>query len=65
MSRYADGTILVVKAGSTTIEMLEGGIKKMNDINARILGVVLNRVKKIEQDSYQYGYGAYYDRDND
>ncbi len=65
LSRYADGTILVVKAGSTTIEMLEGGIKKMNDINARILGVVLNRVKKIEQDSYQYGYGAYYDRDND
>ncbi len=65
LSRYADGTILVVKAGSTTVEMLEGGVKKMGDINARILGVVLNRVKRLEQDSYQYGYEAYYDRDQD
>ncbi|MBW2683953.1 MAG: polysaccharide biosynthesis tyrosine autokinase, partial [Deltaproteobacteria bacterium] len=65
LSRYADGTILVVKAGSTTVEMLEGGVKKMGDINARILGVVLNRVKRLEQDSYQYGYEAYYDRDYD
>jgi succinoglycan biosynthesis transport protein ExoP len=65
LSRYSDGTILVVKAGSTTIEMLEGGVKKMGDINARILGVVLNRVKRLEQDSYQYGYEAYYDRDQD
>ena len=65
LTRYADGTILVVKAGGTTVEMLEGGVKKMGDINARILGVVLNRVKRLEQDSYQYGYGGYYGKDQD
>jgi capsular exopolysaccharide synthesis family protein len=65
LSRYADGTILVVAAGSTTVEMLENGVKKMRDIHARILGVVLNRVRKMDRDSYQYGYGAYYGRDND
>ena len=65
LSRYADGTILVVNAGSTTVEMLENGVKKMRDIHARILGVVLNRVRKMDRDSYQYGYGAYCGRDND
>lgn len=65
LSQYVDGTILVVKAGSTTIDMFESGLKKMNDINARVLGVVLNRVKILEQNTYQYGYSAYYAKDDD
>ncbi len=65
LSQYVDGTILVVKAGSTTIEMLESGIRKMRDINARILGVVLNRVRIAEQSAYQYGYTTYYAKDDD
>ena len=65
LSQYVDGTILVVKAGSTTNEMFESGVRKMRDINARILGVVVNRVKALEQDSYQYGYSAYYAKDDD
>ncbi len=65
LSQYVDGTILVVKAASTTIEMFESGVKKMNDINARIIGVVLNRVKISEQSEYQYGYTTYYAKDND
>ncbi len=65
LSQFVDGTILVVKAGSTTIEMFEGGIKKMRDVNARILGVVLNSVKSREQSAYQYGYTSYYAKDDD
>jgi len=65
LSQYVDGTILVVKAGSTTNEMLESGVKKMHDINGRILGVVINRVKMLEQNSYQYGYSSYYAKDDD
>lgn len=65
LSQYVDGTILVVKAGSTTSEMFESGVRKMHDINARILGVVLNRVKIADQSAYQYGYTTYYAKDND
>jgi capsular exopolysaccharide synthesis family protein len=65
LSQFVDGTILVVKAGSTTIEMFEAGVKKMRDVHARILGVVLNGVKSREQDAYQYGYTTYYAKDDD
>ena len=65
LSQYVDGTILIVKAGSTTIDMFEGGVKRMRDINARILGVVLNSVKMRDQAGYQYGYSTYYAKDDD
>ena len=65
LSQYVDGSILVVKAGSTTLEMFESGVKKMRDINAHILGVVLNGLKMEEKDSYQYGYSSYYASDDD
>lgn len=65
LSQYVDGTILVVKAGSTAIEIFESGVKKMRDINARIFGVVLNKVRIAEQSAYQYGYTTYYAKDDD
>lgn len=65
LSQYVDGTILVVKAGSTTVDMFESGVKKMGDINARIFGVVLNSVRVKEQGVYQYGYTSYYAKDDD
>lgn len=65
LSKFVDGTILVVKAGSTTLEMFDGGVKKMRDVNARILGVVLNSVKALEQSAYQAGYTSYYAKDDD
>jgi succinoglycan biosynthesis transport protein ExoP len=65
LSQYVDGTILVVKAGATTNEIFESGLRKMNDINARILGVVVNRVKALDQNAYQYGYSSYYAKDDD
>ena len=65
LSQYVDGTILVIRAGFTTIDMFESGVKKMEDINGRLLGVVLNRVKMQEQNAYQYGYTTYYAKDDD
>ncbi len=65
LSQYVDGTILVANAGKTTIDVFEGGVRKMNEINARILGVVLNNIKSQEKNSYHYGYSAYYARDED
>jgi capsular exopolysaccharide synthesis family protein len=41
-----DGTIVVTRAGKTTYDLLDSGIKKMHEVNADILGVILNRVKR-------------------
>ncbi|WP_417911501.1 GumC family protein [Candidatus Electronema sp. TJ] len=56
----ADGAVLVVKAGSTTYEMLDSGIKRLRDSRACLLGIVLNRLKKKHGDRGYYGYYSYY-----
>jgi capsular exopolysaccharide synthesis family protein len=62
LSKLVSGTVLVVKAGETTKnELIE--IKKLfRGINAKILGVVLNGVKKndLRYGSYNYYYSSYY-----
>ncbi|RMG20087.1 MAG: polysaccharide biosynthesis tyrosine autokinase [Deltaproteobacteria bacterium] len=61
----ADGALLVARAGQTTREMLGHAAGSLLDVNAHILGVVLNQVdlsKKSYGYYYQYyrGYGEYY-----
>jgi capsular exopolysaccharide synthesis family protein len=56
----ASGTIVVVQYGKTTYDMLGGGMKKLNDVNAHILGFVINGLKKGDAGSYYYGYSGYY-----
>ncbi len=65
LSQYVDGIILVVKAGGTTKETFESGLKILHDIHARIIGVVLNGVKTYGHGAYQYGYSKYYAKDDD
>lgn len=61
MSRYVDGVILVARADETTKQALEMSKKRLEDVNANILGVVLNdfdaRVHSYGSGySYKYGY---------
>ena len=56
LSRIADVTIYVVKADSTPFQLARTGIKKLNSVNARILGVVLNQVNPAKRPK-RYGYG--------
>lgn len=68
LSAIVDGTIVVVRAGRTTYEMMESGMKKLRDVNAHVLGFVLNaRRKRDVGSSYYYGYGygksSYYAKD--
>jgi capsular exopolysaccharide synthesis family protein len=42
LSRMLSGTIIVTRAGKTTYKDLERGIKSVHDIEARILGIVIN-----------------------
>jgi len=57
LAAMCDGALLVVRAGSTPAEVSQRACQQMGD--ARIVGVVLNSVKKSgSSDSYyQYGYG--------
>jgi polysaccharide biosynthesis transport protein len=56
LSRIADVTIYVVKADSTPFQLAKTGIKKLNAVNAKILGVVLNQVNPAKRPK-RYGYG--------
>jgi len=59
LGQLVEGTIVVVRSGKTTYEMLESGIKKLKDGHIHILGLVLNRVKKDRLQNGYYGYNSY------
>lgn len=60
MSRYVDGVLLVVRADETTKQALNASKKNLQDVNANILGVVLNdydmRAHAYGNYSYRYSY---------
>ena len=60
LSTSVDGTILVVQGGKTPRETLQRAKDVLSQVNARILGVVINRVN-IRRGGYD-GYGYYYYR---
>lgn len=54
-----DGAILVVDQGRVKREIGKKAIHNLQAVNARILGVVLNNVKrKANEEAYYYYYGA-------
>jgi hypothetical protein len=40
--------------------MMNSGMKKLDDVNAHVLGFVINQLKKGEAGAYYYGYSGYY-----
>jgi capsular exopolysaccharide synthesis family protein len=59
ISRTVDGVIVVTRAAATTYDVVRKGIKTLTDVNANVLGMVVNGfdVKK-----YRYYYGNDYSR---
>jgi capsular exopolysaccharide synthesis family protein len=57
LSASVDGVILVVAGGKTPRETLQRAKETLRQVNAKILGVVINRV-----DMRRSGYGYYYYR---
>jgi capsular exopolysaccharide synthesis family protein len=55
-----DATLLVVQVASTTLKSLTRIKKQLEDVNANILGVVLNRVKKREYKRYLGAYNYFF-----
>ncbi len=63
LSSFVDGVLLVTRSGKTTYDALQSGLKKMSDIHAPILGIVLNGLKKTKKSSGYYGYYEYYNKE--
>ncbi|CAM4355202.1 CpsD/CapB family tyrosine-protein kinase [Paenibacillus alkaliterrae] len=55
----SDGVILVVDQGKVKRDIAAKAVKNLENVNARILGVVLNNVKrKTNEEAYYYYYGV-------
>lgn len=58
ISTKSDGVVMVIDQGSVKREIAKKAIDNLHHVNARILGVVLNNVKrKASEESYYYYYG--------
>ncbi|MCD6500389.1 MAG: polysaccharide biosynthesis tyrosine autokinase [Deltaproteobacteria bacterium] len=61
LSKHVDGTLLVVKSGVTIKQMALSTLKQLRDVDARVLGCILNDVRP-DKRSYGYKGGYYYRR---
>ena len=60
---YSDGVVIIARNNSTTYPELSRTVEVIKRTNAKILGVILNRVKPHETrkgKSYYSRYGGYY-----
>lgn len=61
IASMVDGVILVVHSGKSSRQVVKRARQLLQDVGARILGVVLNNVNLRSQDNYHY-YQTYYHR---
>jgi polysaccharide biosynthesis transport protein len=61
LSRFVEGVVLVVKTGNTSRDLLATVVARLNDVQAQILGVILNEMKIGR--TGDYNYYAYYGDD--
>lgn len=61
LSTLVDGVVYVVKADSTKDKMAQNGLARLDDNNARILGVALNQVNIDRELKYAGAYSGLYD----
>jgi capsular exopolysaccharide synthesis family protein len=60
LSRIVDGVVLVIRAGETSRDVIANAIRQLNDVQAHILGSVLNNVDIGKDGYYYYQYNYYY-----
>lgn len=56
LTRIADGVLFVIDAQKTHRTHVKRAIQSLKQVDARIVGVVLNRVKRKKSDAYYYNY---------
>ena len=57
ISKSVDGVVVVTRAAATTYDVVRKGIKSLTDVNANILGMVVNG---FDAKKYRYYYGKDY-----
>lgn len=60
LSSYADGTMLVLRVGHGDRKQTSYAVELLRNVNANVLGVVLNRLPIGEGGYYKYKYYTYY-----
>jgi len=63
LASLVDGVILVVNSGKSSRQVVRRARQLLNDVRAKVLGVVLNNVNLNSQDNYYY-YQSYHYRNN-
>jgi len=58
LSQFAHSVIYVVKADSTPYQVVQGGLERLREAKAHILGIIINQIDREKADRY-YGYGKY------
>lgn len=61
LGRLFDGVILVSNAGQTTFDIVERSLKMLQDISARVLGIVINRHDPAKSGYYHQSSYDYYE----
>jgi capsular exopolysaccharide synthesis family protein len=66
LSTQVDGVILVIKSGATRRKILKRAVKQLEDVQAKIIGAVLNQVN-VKNSTYYYAsyYSHYYGEKED
>ena len=57
ISKSVDGVVVVTRAAATTYDVVRKGLKSLIDVNANILGMVVNG---FDAKKYRYYYGKDY-----
>jgi len=60
LSKYANAVLYVVKADETPYQLVQSGLKRLHQVNAPVLGVVLNQFNVEKAAKYHYGKYAHY-----
>lgn len=63
LASQSDGVIMVVWGGKTPRDIIQKGIQLLKGIDAKIFGVVLNKIDTSKKSYYYYPYYSYYDSD--
>jgi receptor protein-tyrosine kinase len=64
LATHADGAILVVRHGKVTKDQVRLSADRLNQVDARLIGVVMNMVPTKGRGGYGYGYGYGYAPDD-
>ena len=58
LAQHAGGVVVVVGADKTRVQDLHKAMETLNLVDAKVLGVVINRVQVTARDAYAYSYYA-------